>query len=337
MLNIITLFVLGRKYPVENDVFKMFIESMRLMILSHSYFGRGTELDIFPWLRYLGNQTYKNLCQYNAVRDEVYEKIKRQVCDDLVDSKENGPHGAMHDLMRLLSQDNTENKKVEEMRIKCTVFNLFNAGTFTSSSSYYSFLNLMIWYPQVQRKLQEEVDRLVGPNRKVTLNDRQNMPYTQATVLELLRYTSIVPLSVPHESLCITTLGGRTIPAGVQVVTNLYALHHDEEFWENPYEFHPERFLDAYGEIQSPLSDVRRHLMPFGAGPRVCVGEVLALGRLFLFIASTSQIFQGEAGPQKVSCDSREYVPGSLICQSDFELQMHCRNLKLFEMTDSST
>ena len=65
--------------------------------------------------------------------------------------------------------------------------------------------------------------------------------------------------------------------------------------------------------------------MPFGAGPRVCVGEVLALARLFQLVASTAQAFNIELGPHEVSCDPRGFVNQQILEPVDFEVCMTAR------------
>ncbi|ELT94196.1 hypothetical protein CAPTEDRAFT_199515 [Capitella teleta] len=194
------------------------------------------------------------------------------------------------------------------------------AGTSTTSNSLYLFLNIISRHQEVQMKLQEEVDRIVGSGRTVSLTDREDMPYTQATLLELLRYSSLVPLTVPHESIENTVIQGKTVRAGSTVLMNLYHMHHDEDFWENPFEFQPERFLGDDGGLVSASHPNRRHLMPFGAGPRVCLGEVLAKSRLFLVIASLMQKFDIRPGEVSAPCDPRLLEHGLVLSSAPFQI-----------------
>ena len=69
-------------------------------------------------------------------------------------------------------------------------------------------------------------------------------------------------------------------------------MHHDEKFWGDPYEFRPERFLDEDKNLVAADHPNRKHLMPFGAGTRVCLGESLAIARLFLWITKLMQRFE---------------------------------------------
>ncbi|ELT91469.1 hypothetical protein CAPTEDRAFT_37977, partial [Capitella teleta] len=67
-------------------------------------------------------------------------------------------------------------------------------------------------------------------------------------------------------------------------------MHLEEDFLGDPHAFRPERFLDDAGNVVSASHENRKHLMPFGAGTRVCVGEILGIGRLFLLLATVAQL-----------------------------------------------
>ena len=103
------------------------------------------------------------------------------------------------------------------------------------------------------------------------------------------------------------------------MIFNLWNLHHDEDFWGDPYTFRPDRFLDDDGQLLSASHENRRHLMPFGAGMRVCMGEILAISRIFLIVATIAQIFEAEQGDLKSSCDPRDYP-------EDYEILLNVRN-----------
>jgi cytochrome P450 len=114
------------------------------------------------------------------------------------------------------------------------------------------------------------------------------------------------------------------------VVTNLWALHHDEDFWGDPFTFRPSRFLDVSGDVVPASDDMRRHLMAFGAGPRVCVGELLALGRLFLLVASMAQVFEVLPGKVASSCDPMTFAGGFVLAPRDYEITLKQRNEQLY-------
>lgn len=82
-----------------------------------------------------------------------------------------------------------------------------------------------------------------------TLEEKCQMPYTEAVLHEVLRFCNIVPLGIFHATSKDTVVRGYTIPGGTTVITNLYSVHFDEKYWSNPEVFFPERFLDSNGQF----------------------------------------------------------------------------------------
>jgi cytochrome P450 family 2 subfamily J len=177
-------------------------------------------------------------------------------------------------------------KEKGEQSILFSVFDLFLAGAETTSTTLqWTFLYLAIFF-EVQKKLQAEIMKVVGNSRLPCLSDRPNMPYTEAVIHEVLRYSSFVPLGVVHNTNKEVQIGGYTIPKNTMVFANQYAVHFDEEAWGDPENFRPERFLNKEGVFTKHDS-----FIAFSVGKRVCLGETLARDELFLFTASLFQAF----------------------------------------------
>ena len=184
----------------------------------------------------------------------------------------------------------------------------------------------------VQERLRAESDGVVGLCRRPTVGDRASMPYAAATVLELLRYGSMSPMAIPHQTVRDTRIGDVPIPAGVWTFLHLRCVHHDPAFWHEPYRFRPERFLDADGAGGGggggrlvPVDDERRRrVLSFSGGPRACPGEEVAKARLFLAVATvvqrTAAILPDDAAPQ-VSCDPRTFQPGLVLTPKHYRVR----------------
>lgn len=80
--------------------------------------------------------------------------------------------------------------------------------------------------------------------------------------MEVIRLSNVPPLGIAHRATQTTDIAGKTIPEGTLVLTNLYGLHMDENYWERPHDFIPERFIAADGKIKSH----DKHYLPFGYG-----------------------------------------------------------------------
>ena len=110
----------------------------------------------------------------------------------------------------------------------------------------------------------------------------------EATILEIMRLSSLVPFGVPHAPLEDVVYKGYSIPKGTMIFGNQYAAHYNKEIWGDPENFRPERFLSPDGK------QVLRNKawMPFGAGKRQCMGESLARDEMFLFFTNLVRQFQ---------------------------------------------
>ncbi|KAJ1173414.1 hypothetical protein NDU88_005250 [Pleurodeles waltl] len=150
-----------------------------------------------------------------------------------------------------------------ERNLLLTVFDMFSAGTETTSTTLRFGLLYMILYPDIQSKVQEEIDRVIGRGRNPTMDDRSSMPYTNAVIHEIQRYSDILPLSVPHLTSRDTEVNGFFIPKGTTLFFNLSSVLKDESIWARPYQFYPENFLDADGQFVK-----REAFIPFSAGSR---------------------------------------------------------------------
>ncbi|NXP46004.1 CP2DH protein, partial [Heliornis fulica] len=170
--------------------------------------------------------------------------------------------------------------------LRLVTADLFAAGSETTSTTLRWAFLYMVLHPEIQSKVQAEINKVIGRERSPTMKDQVNMPYTNAVIHEVQRYGDIVPLGLPHMTYRDTELEGFFIPKGTTIITNLSSVLKDEEVWEKPNEFYPEHFLDANGQFVKPEA-----FLPFSAGRRACLGEQLARMELFLFFTTLLQKF----------------------------------------------
>ncbi|KAM9761539.1 LOW QUALITY PROTEIN: uncharacterized protein ACNS7B_003924 [Menidia menidia] len=166
------------------------------------------------------------------------------------------------------------------------ILDLIEAGTETAATTLRWAILFMMHYPEIQEKVQAEIDRVIGQSRQPTMADRPNMPYTNAVIHETQRMGNIVPLGFPKMASKDTTLGGYFIPKGTAITTILSSVLFDKSEWETPDVFNPSHFLDLEGKFLK-----RDAFLPFSAGKRMCLGEHLAKMELFLFFTSLLQCF----------------------------------------------
>lgn len=152
-------------------------------------------------------------------------------------------------------EDSKNKGLLDEDYLINTIVDLATAGTDTSASFLiWSFLYMAV-FPEVQAKVHQEIENVIGRETKPRYEDRSNLPYLEATINEILRHSSIINATAPHKVLSDTTIGKYEIPQNSAVIFDLRAIHYKQNHWRDPETFDPTRFLDEDGGfICHPLS-----------------------------------------------------------------------------------
>ncbi|CAI9603220.1 unnamed protein product [Staurois parvus] len=128
-------------------------------------------------------------------------------------------------LMKIKEEKDNADTAFYAKSLARTIQNLLFGGTETVSTNLrYGFLVLMK-YPEVAEKMQEEIDRVVGRDRFPCIADRSKMPYTEAAIHELIRFCDVLPISLPRCTSKDTVFRGYSIPKGLMIMTNLVILY----------------------------------------------------------------------------------------------------------------
>ena len=256
------------------------------------------------------NKTYKDIIQLKRGLIDLWDYVRPKI-ESSMNPEE--PSSVVEALLARKKQikDESGTPIITDLHVMCAFSDLILAGVATTSRSLYIYINVLLNHPEEMDKIYAEIICVAGKDRAVNLTDRENMPYTRASILELVRFVTVTPCSIPHKTLENTTLRGVDIPKGTTVIANYLALLHDKKLWGDPWVYRPNRYLTEDGSVVPADHPNRKHMLQFGAGPRMCIGEQLALARIFLFLTNLiSQYKITRTELEAVSCSPQHYIPG---------------------------
>ncbi|XP_078141652.1 cytochrome P450 2J2-like [Centroberyx gerrardi] len=308
--NVICSVVFGHRFDYSDESFQNLLRLDNEAVLLAGT-ARAQLYDAFPGLlKYLPGPHQTIHSNYKKITDFLQEQIKKH-------QEEWNPEDPRDYVDTYLAE--MEKRKVDpqagfntETLMICTL-DLIEAGTESAATTLRWALVFMMNYPEIQEKVQAEIDRVIGQSRQPTMADRPRMPYTDAVIHETQRMGNIVPLGFPKMASKDTMLGRYFIPKGTAIMTNLSSVLFDKNEWETPDTFNPEHFLDSEGRFRR-----REAFLPFSAGKRVCIGEHLARMELFLFFAALLQRFTISPVPGEMP--SMEGVMGFTHSPEEFKM-----------------
>jgi cytochrome P450 len=150
---------------------------------------------------------------------------------------------------------------------------IFAASTDTSMTAIEWALAELLKHPKFMKKVQDELDDVIGKDRVIDESDIPQLKYFQAFVKETFRLHPPATLMIPHQNLEACKIGGYHILPNTQIFVNVWAIHRHSSAYENPLEFNPDRFLQTNVDLKGKHFE----LLPFGSGRRICPGILLGL------------------------------------------------------------
>ncbi|XP_073961130.1 cytochrome P450 6B2-like [Choristoneura fumiferana] len=263
----------------------------------------------------------KTFFPYTFRHAKVHGIVEKDFCD-LVNKilkernyKPSGRHDFIDLMLEIKAKGKMECKSMEKMKpdgtpervsmemddelIAAQVFIFFAAGFETSASSSSYTLHEIAYNPKVQKKIQEEIDQvLANYNNKLSYDAIKEMRYLEWAFQEGMRV-------LPPAGRMIRTCRKKytfpdlelTIEEGTRVVISTQALHNDPKYWDRPDDFRPERFSPECNEPKHKFA-----FLPFGSGPRACIGERLGLIQSLAGLAAILSQFSVVPAPATVRC-----------------------------------
>ncbi|CAG9996855.1 unnamed protein product [Clonostachys byssicola] len=285
-------------------------------------------VDIAPALKYLPNwfpgAGFKRAAriwkrEVLAAAEKPFQFVQRQM--------ENNRHRKSY-VSNALEHAKDPEDPAFQSRVMFSAASLYGGGSDTTVSTLSFFYLAMILYPKVLQKAHEEIERVVGPDRLPSFDDRTNLPYVDGIVKEMYRWQPVVPLGLPHRSDEDLIYRGYLIPEGALIQANLRLFAQDPNVYHDPTYFKPERYDAPYNE-PDPKEFV------FGFGRRICPGKNFADSFLFLAIAQSLAAFQIS---KEVDSEGHEVepslnvLPGVISRPAEFPFRISPRTEKCREL-----
>ncbi|PIK55900.1 putative cytochrome P450 1A1-like [Apostichopus japonicus] len=320
--NVMLSFIMGRRHELDNQKLLDFLSVSDDFAAATE---NGNPADFMPWLRYIAHGLVTKF-------ENVLHSYKNWFGSYIEEHKRDFQVGSEEDILDYLCTA-TDGMNVNELAaakitketLQSTVYDLFGAGFDTVSSTLIWAVLYLITYPEIQERLYQELERNVGQNRNPNLDDRQNLPFTQAFLSETLRHSCVVPFTIPHATTRDVILGGKynfRIPRDTVVFVNLHSVQHSKEVWDKPERFDPTRFLTEDGK-ELDQTKVEK-TMAFGAGRRRCLGSELGRNELFLYV--TNLVHKLSFSPYNKEELTMDYIPGLSVRPLPFKVRLTLRD-----------
>ncbi|PSN43623.1 Cytochrome P450 4C1 [Blattella germanica] len=297
-LDMISQTAMGIDIDAQNNSETEFVKAVEVELRT------GHERFLKPWLWNYFIFRWTKLGRDHVVAEKIVREftnniiakkinVKTMIDFMLAEEEEVKKRSAFLDLM-------IEKKQLEDSEMRDEAFTLLVAGHDTTANTNCFILTLIGLHPEVQEQIQLELDRIFPDNtdRPVTTKDLKNMTYLDMVIKESLRLFPAAPV-VARDLVEEMVVGGHRLPAGCSVAFNLHKTHRNPTWFPNPELFDPERFRPGQSKKWHPFC-----YLPFGAGPRNCVGQKYAQLQMKTVISTVLRNFHVKSATTREELDN---------------------------------
>lgn len=286
--NNISALVFGRRYDLEDPEGRFFVGLLSTFLRHAKLFW---VMDFLPALRVIASYIPgSRLRIMKYVAGELTKLVRAEVQERDGNMENYADRDFIDGYLRKIQECKGADSYYTTKHLEGNAINFYGPGTNPVRTVAMWSLYIAASDPEgMQARVQQEIDSVVGRRRTPAWEDRVNMPYTMASILETMRWRTPTPLSLHRAAASDTTIGCFHIPAGTLVVPNMWSLNNNPKEWTNPSRFDPTRFLTADGK---KVDEKPSSFIPFSVGRRACPGEALALIEVFLYLTTVLQKFK---------------------------------------------
>uniref|UniRef100_A0A3Q3W8Z0 Cytochrome P450 1A n=1 Tax=Mola mola TaxID=94237 RepID=A0A3Q3W8Z0_MOLML len=278
--NIMSAVCFGKRYSYDDEEFRQVVGRNEQFTRT---VGAGSIVDVMPWLQYFPNPIKTMFDNFKEFNHEFFIFIQDKVMEHRKTLQSSTIRDITDGLIVALDQL-SEKTGLSQWKdyVSPTVGDVFGASQDTLSTALQWIILILVKYPEMQRRLQQELDKVVDRSRLPSIEDQLQLPYVMAFIYEVMRFTSFVPLTIPHSTTTDTTIMGYAVPKDTVVFINQWSINHDPAIWLQPETFNPDRFLSPSGALNKDLTS---SVLIFSLGKRRCIGENLSKLQLFIFVS----------------------------------------------------
>ena len=236
------------------------------------------------------------------------------------------------DMYRKIGEDLSESEKkvlkINDRLLKDATASNFGAGFGTISLTLCHSIMLMAHHPDIQVKVQDEIDRVIGRENLPDVDDINDLPYTMAVINEVYRYHSMSAFTFAHSTTCDTELDGYFIAKGTPVMFNLWSAHRDTTVFTDPDTFNPDRFMTPDGKLDKKAVE---NVIAYGLGIRRCGGELVARMEVIIFFLTLLQRCRIIESPEH-PLDPEDYIMTVAVTLKPFKVNFEPRYSGAFDI-----
>ncbi|XP_015117287.1 cytochrome P450 4C1 isoform X1 [Diachasma alloeum] len=191
-------------------------------------------------------------------------------------------------LLEQLIDHSMKNNVMNDLDLRYQIYTVYIAAQDTTAVISSFTLLMLAMHPEVQKKVREEVDEVLGESEDVREEHLSKLRYLEMVIRETLRLFPIAPLMVRKTTGRIE-LESCTLPEDCSIVLAAFMTHRSEKYWNEPEKFDPDRFLPENIKKRHPYAYV-----PFSGGPRGCLGQKFAIICLKTLVANLIRSYSFE-------------------------------------------
>ncbi|KAH9626670.1 hypothetical protein KSS87_010378 [Heliosperma pusillum] len=311
--------VFGKKYGLIGEPDSEIMELKEMVSEGYDLLGMLNWGDHLSWLSDFDLQKIRFRCS------QLVPKVNRFVGRVIEEHRADPIHTNQDFVDVLLSLQGSD--KLPDSDMIAVLWEMIFRGTDTVAVLIEWVLARVVLHPEVQSKVRDELDKVIGRSRAVTESDITSLVYLTAMIKEVLRLHPPGPLlSWARLAIEDTTVDGYHVPAGTTAMVDMFAIARDPEVWPEPDKFDPSRFLVSGSEVEFSVLGSDLRLAPFGSGRRACPGKALGMATVTFWVAHLLHEYEWMAhGSGDGTVDLSEVLKLSCEMAHPLTVDVRCR------------